>query len=121
MTPKSARKLLHLLILSLVISGMNISTISHASSHGISQLILASDDHAHEAGVMHSHKKLAEDSQMHDAGSHFHDTPSHVLTFASTLIEASAKEFPPISIASPFRSPDRLERPPRKLFKVFQI
>jgi hypothetical protein len=107
------RKLLHLLILFFVMSGINLSTISDASSHGVAELIVASDAHAHDDLSGHSHSQLAEDSHLHDAGSHFHDTPTQLVIASPLLVSLSEGTFPVASRLSPLRHPDPFERPPR--------
>jgi len=107
------RKLLHLLILFFVISGINLSTISDARSHGVAELLVASDAHAHEDATWHSHSQLAEDSHLHDAGSHFHDTPTQLVIASPLPVSLSEGVFPAASRLSPLRHPDPFERPPR--------
>ena len=107
------RKLLHLLILFFVISGINLSTISDARSHGVSELLVASDAHAHDDVLGHSHSQLAEESPLHDASSHFHDTPTQLVIASPLLVSLSEGVFSAASRFSPLRHPDPFERPPR--------
>lgn len=104
--------LLPLLLMLLALTGMSLSAVGEASSHGLAELAgkISGGDHDH------GHDELDEKPDghaHHDSGNHSHESLDHPTIRPVTGPRMSARPLPILAGESPRRFRYRLERPPK--------
>ena len=113
------RKLIPLLALLLALTGMTLSVIGEASSHGVAELsALVSESHDNHS---HSHDDFDEKSDSHlhhDASNHSHESADRLTTRLIPGYSISLQLPIPYAGDSPRSFRNRLERPPKNFLIV---
>ncbi len=108
------KMLLPILVMLLALSGMSLSAVGEASSHGLAELVEESSREHHDHS--HSHDELdtkTNEHVHHDSSNHSHESVDHPTIHTISGHWTSVRQLPSLAVSSPRSFRYRLERPPK--------